>query len=231
MSETLCEHCGEQIGAPHRLLPIDCILGHQAHAERFSGYACRRHYHWMNDTLRQIEELFALADDVLLPGPAQGGERHGTRDGSPAPGRLGMMALTDKRAKTPIDLEPDDVPDLPGTLTSWARLVLEERHSTRSASTVVEAIHVLIHERTFIAAQEWVDDYCTELAVLHRQLAGAVGDTMWPRPIGRCPNCQVGLFNTIGVDEVTCRRCKASWSGASLARLRLIHEQEQEASA
>lgn len=221
----ICDKCGQAIGAPHVLLATDCILGHPDHAERFMGYICRRHYHWIDATLAQIAELFALLDDVLVPGPGGDG-RSGTRVGSPAPGRVEVMALTDRRAKTPIDLDqPDDVPDLPGSLASWARLVAEER-KIESTYYVTASVRLLRHERRWIASQLWVDDYVTELAALHLAVARGVGDTMWPRSIGKCPNDAAPLYNTIGLDEVTCRKCHKTWTGVHLARLRLIHEQE-----
>lgn len=236
MTVTTCDRCQETIGAPHTLLDTDCILGHADHAERFAGYACKRHYHWINDTLYQIGELFALLDDVRLPGPASD-IRSGTMDGSPAPGRVEVMALTDPRAKTPIDLDgEDDVPDLPGSLSSWAVMVIHEqteddldareRRVAMIDGTVVRSVSFLRRERMWIAAQPWLDDYVSELAALHRAVALAVGDSMWPRPIGKCPNDQAPLYNTVGLDQVTCRRCKATWSGVHLARLRLIHERE-----
>jgi hypothetical protein len=204
-----------------------CILGHPQPVEAYIGYACRRHFHWINDTLYQICELFALVDDVLLPS-ANGDGRSGTRVGSPAPGRVEVMALTDSRAKTPIDLDDeDDIPDLPGSLASWAAMVVDGRHATDELSgDVTQSVRILRRERHWIAHQDWLDDYVTELAALHRAVALAVGDTMWPRPIGKCPNCGAPMYPTIGVDEASCRRCKASWSGVALARLRLIHEQE-----
>ena len=233
----ICDRCGQPIGAPHALLDTDCILGHADHQLREHGYACRRHFHWINDTLHQIGELFALVDDVLLPGPS-GDERHGTRAGSPAPGRVEVMALTDPRAKTPIDLDgDDDIPDLPGTLHSWARLEIEEQTEHDAGrriallaeldGTVTTSIRVLRRDRTWIAQREWLDDYVTELAALHRAVAFAVGDSMWPRSIGRCPACGSRMYPTIGVDEAHCRRCKATWTGIALARLRLIHEREE----
>jgi hypothetical protein len=221
-------------------VPLDqaCILGHAEPVEREFGFACKRHYHWIDRTLRQIEELFALLPDVLLP--AVGGDgRSGTRVGSPAPGRVEVMAITDKRAKTPIDLraEPDregvrDVPDLPGTLASWARLVVEERATTDELTGAVsQSIRVLRRERLWIARQEWLDDYAGEMGELHRAVARAVGEDMWPRPVGRCPNDQAPLYNTIGLDEITCRKCRTTWAGVHIARLRLIFEQEQEREA
>lgn len=210
----------------HSAVPLDeqCILGHADPVKSEFGYACRRHYHWIDRTLQQIEELFALLDDVILPGPGGDG-RSGTRVGSPAPGRVEVMAITDKRARAAI--EPGDIPDLPGTLASWARLVVEERQtSDELTGHVAQSLRVLRRERMWIAGQDWLDDYAGEMAELHRAAARAVGDTMWPRPIGHCPNCGAPMYPTIGVDEAHCRRCKSTWTGIALARLRLIHEQE-----
>lgn len=205
----------------------DCVLGHQDPVEAFAGYACKRHFHWILDTLREIETLASLLDDVLLPGPS-GDTRSGTRVGSPAPGSVAVMALTDPRAKTPIDLEgDDDVPDMPGTLASWARLVVEERETTdQLTGDVSQSVRVLRRERGWIVQQAWVDDYAFELGAVHRAVARAVGDSMWPRPVGRCPNCRCPLFNTIGLDEITCRKCRTTWAGVALVRLRLIFEIE-----
>lgn len=211
-------------------VPLDqaCILGHAQPVAREFGFACKRHYTWIDRTLRQIEELFALLEDVLIPGPG-GDIRSGTRVGSPAPGRVEVMAITDPRAKTPIDLDdPDDVPDLPGTLASWARLIVEERQTTDTIhGDVSTSVRVLHRERGWISQQRWLDDYAFELAAIHRAVARAVGDSLWPRPIGKCPNDGSPLFNTIGVDEITCRRCRATWTGVHLARLLLIFEQEK----
>jgi NADH pyrophosphatase NudC (nudix superfamily) len=88
------------------------------------------------------------------------------------------------------------------------------------------SVRLLRRERRWIARQPWLDDYVAELAGLHRAVASAVGASMWPRPIGCCPNCGAPMYPTIGVDVASCRRCKSSWSGVALARLRLIHEQE-----
>lgn len=225
MSDTYCEHCGRPIGAPHLPLTSDCVLPHPDHKERFQGLLCARHFHWMTDTLKQIEELFALLPEVLLPSLAQlSGERHGSMDGSPAPGRIDVMALTDRRA---VPRGDDDMPDVPGSLLEHAARVVEERGLTDVLDgTVTGSIRLLQRERRWLAHQAWVDDYTGEIARLHRAVARGVGDSMWPRSIGRCPNCTAPLYITVGVDEVTCRKCRSAWTGAALTRLRLIHEQE-----
>lgn len=236
-------------------VPIEeaCVLGHPEPTERFVGFACRRHYHWIDRTLAQIEELFALLDDVVthVSGPHFGDSRYGTREGSPAPGRIDIMAITDPRiagrsfpmsydcnsdGKGGLEPNGDDVPDVPGSLVQWCRAVIEEqndddwkRRDKRLATldgTVTGSIRTLRAERMWIAQQAWLDLFCEEIEELHRAVAQGAGETMWPRSIGKCPNCQAPLYVTVGIDEVSCRKCKSAWSGEHLARLRLIHEQE-----
>jgi len=234
-------------------IPLDerCVLGHPEPVERYVGYLCRRHYHWVDRTLQQIEELYALLPDVLIPGP--GGDGRGSKQvGSPAPGRIEIMALTDPRNSgtarpmTPylnsdgrggLESNGDAVPDFPGQLASWAQMLIEERPLENEDGTpitfngtVSESVKLLRRERHWIASQEWVDEYTGELHDLHRAVARGVGDSMWPKPIGKCPNCGTAMYPTIGADVAHCRRCKSSWTGVNLARLRLIHEQEAKTS-
>jgi hypothetical protein len=226
----VCERCGAYGGIAHEFTEGDCVLTHPGHAEAYVGLLCRRHYHWISETLTQILELYVLRGIVLLPGPG-GEERQATRFGSPAPGRLAVMAISDKRNKEWRG-DADAVPDVPGTLYGWIRLMAEERDDDDLADVngdITTLIGVLKRERRWFATFAGVDDYVEDLGLLHRHVAAAVGDTMWPKPIGKCPNCRVALFNTIGVDEVTCRRCRSTWAGVALMRLRLIHEQEAKA--
>lgn len=206
-----------------------CILGHVEPTERFVGYACRRHYHWLDRTLNEIVELFALLPEVLLPGPANGGDRHATRFGSPAPGRVEVMALTDKRVRGIGDsTKDDDIPDVPGALYGWVQVLIEEHQlADVPDGSVASSIRILRRERHWIARQEWLDIFAEEMTDLHRAVSRGVGDSMWPRSIGKCPNCGSPMYATVGVDEARCRRCKSVWTGIALARLRLIHEQEE----
>src|SRR5690242_19182161 len=47
-----------------------CVLGQTEPAARYVGLLCRRHYHRLDASRREIEELYALRDDVLIPGPS-----------------------------------------------------------------------------------------------------------------------------------------------------------------
>lgn len=226
--------------------PGTCILGHTEPTEAFIGYACKRHYSWMIATLDEIVTLYALLPVVLLPGSG-GEERTATQVDSPAPGRLSVMSVTDRRVagrKPPMtfernwngrSLEPngsdDDVHPL-SVLGGWFQVILEELQPGWADGlpqwvTLTDVVKGLRRERRWVAQQEWVDLFCEEIGDVHRVLARAIGDSMWPRPVGKCPACTRPLYNTIGLDEVTCRHCRITWTGVALARLRLIHEQEE----
>jgi hypothetical protein len=245
-------------------------MPHDEPAQQWIGFACKRHYHELDRRLTEIEELYALRDELILPGPS-GDTRHGTRFGSPAPGRIELMQITDRRGFASMDQI-----DAPGALAGWVRTMFEEReweppresrrlvpimagptcddctHAScivirnawrrvhvrcgdwefrdgawRLPETVSWLIGVLRRERKWIVAQPWLDAYADELRDVHRAMARATGATMWPEPAGKCPNCQTSLFNDMtGADVVTCRKCKASWSGVAWLRLRLIFESE-----
>ncbi|MCW2496334.1 hypothetical protein [Jatrophihabitans sp.] len=292
MTETLCEKCGRQLGTGHDRLETDCVLEHADHQDRDGGLICRKHFGWIDRTLTAILDLYALLPDVIVPGPASG-DRRSASVHSPAPGRVDVMALSDRRTNGihyVDDFDAESVPSIPDALASWVFLVFEERgieppdwtpalgdwwqaatarrrpvgpacaqcrHATcvyiRSGQQLVRRtvaaevshgdwvfragrwqirddvaslVRVLRRERIWISRQLWVDDFAADLALLHRQVATGAGDSMWPKPIGKCPNCQCALYPTVGIDVVRCRRCKNSWEGLALARLRLIHEQE-----
>lgn len=251
-----------------------CVLPHgEQPAERAVGLLCRRHFGELDGRLREIEMLFALRDEVIVPGPAAGAPVSGGGFGSPAPGRIELMEITDPRMSV-----AEELPDVLGVLAGWVRCVFEERdwlppgeapskvpmlhgpvcevrfcgHAScvvirnawrrlyarrgdwefrdgawRLPGTMSWMVQLLRRERVWIAGQDWVDAYVSELRDVHRALARATGASMWAEPVGRCPNCRTPLFNDPGgADVVTCRRCRASWSGVAWLRLRLIFEQE-----
>ena len=202
-----------------------CVLPHgDEPRRRHVGLLCGRHYGELDGRLREIETLFALRDELLLPGP--GGERvSGGGFGSPAPGRLSLMQVTDSRA----GIEGDH-PDVARVLAFWAWEVASRRRIAETVTgDVSQSVRLLRRERKWIAAQLWVPRYAEALRTAHRALATASGASMWPEPVGKCSNCQSNLYNPMnGADEIVCRKCKSSWSGVHYLRLRLIFEQEKE---
>jgi hypothetical protein len=223
-------------------LTEQCVLAHDKPTKRHVGLLCARHYHWLNNSLDQMVELYALLPYALLPGKSGDEERHGTSVEAPAPGNLNVIALTERTQRggersmravgDELWYELPDIPPLVPMLESWCLLVIEERwHGSPTAphlnGTLTGACNILRGQRHWLAEQPWIDDYTQTIAALHRALASAAGDTMWPKPIGKCPNCRASLYNTIGLDEVTCRKCGSAWTGVALMRLRLILEQEE----
>ena len=200
-----------------------CVLGHgEVPAERRFGLLCARHFHELDGRLTEIETLFALRDELLLPGAASGPAVSGGGFGSPAPGRIELMEITDARRDDAVD------PNVPRVLAFWAwEVAARRRLAVKVTGDVTASVRVLRLHRKWIAAQVWVVAYAAAMRDVHRALARASGASMWAEPVGRCPNCRTKIFNDLtGADVVACRRCKASWSGVAWLRLRLIFEQE-----
>lgn len=191
------------------------------------GLLCAGHYHWVLRMLAELSNLWRYREDVLLPGSSSG-IRSGTMDGSPAPGRIAVMALTDRRGIRDWHDDPDAIPDVPGELHSWVRMMGEELgRDTGTDGTLPSSVRFLRAWRLWIARQFWVDDYASDVDKLHAAVARAFGVPRWPQPLGLCPQCGKPLFPTVGLEAVTCRSCRASWTGPRLVHLKLIHEQEQ----
>lgn len=230
---SVCEKCGAGEAEPHAWRDDDCVLDHPDHQDRYVGLICRRHYHWIDGTLDQILELFALLPDALLPPTGASDGRPSGEVFAPPPGRVDVMSLLDERSHQHSFDEDGNAlgPEYPNALIvlgGWVRVVIEERGlgGLPDFLPLSGMIGLLRAHRHWIAQQPWIDDYTIELNDLHVALARGVRDTMWPAPLGKCPNCTAKLYPTIGVDEVTCGKCKSSWSGVHLARLRLVLEQE-----
>lgn len=249
-----------------------CVLGHKPNVIRYQGRLCRRHFESIASRLDQIVELYATLPFVVIPGPGGDG-RGSTSIHSPAPGRLDVMAFTDRRAngtqRPPSPhADPDDEAmfDVLSVLGSWVQRVWLERDiDPRPAPaptfdndmfgptcwrglcihrscikirrdgepitkvTLVGCTNELRKHRHWIAQQPWAPKFLAALELAHRSLARAAGDSMWAKPIGKCPNCQIKLYNQPrddGLDMVTCPRCETVWTGVHLMRLRLIHKQE-----
>lgn len=215
---------GNQSCSPCDAIEDACVLPHPEPAQRWHGRLCRRHYHQILDRLRELETLAALGDDVIVPGPSSDG-RHPTMSGSPAPGRVEWMMITDARMTV-----LDEWPDVAGVLAEWARAVVDDAALVgvdglplAVGGAVSGNVRLLRREHRWIAGQPWVDDYAGELAHLHRALAAATGAGMWRPSIGRCPHCRARLhLDPAGADVVACWRCGSAWSGVHYLRLRLI---------
>lgn len=230
-----------------------CVLGHQPNVERYIGRLCRRHYDSIGNRLDQVIELYAALSVVIVPPYSLGPVAAQYAPGS-EPGRLEVMVITDRRAngqQRPPSVHADPLEpavfDVLSVLGSWVQrvwLVLGRDtgfqrpeyvavpgvgpvRTDRPHLTLEALAKELRSNRHWIAQQPWVDRFLDALELVHRSLARAAGDSMWPKPIGTCPNCQAPMWHDAVLAEMaTCRRCKTTWSGVALVRLRLIHEME-----
>jgi hypothetical protein len=199
-----------------------CAMPHDQPAEARHGLLCGRHWHGLLDMLRELGTLWALLPDTIEPAVgADGSGRHGTSAGSPAPGRLEPMMVTDRRATA-----ADEWPDVPGVIASWVAMIHEERGWDQPIPRdVTSLLRVLHRERHWITRQYWIDSLCVELADAHKALARACGTTRYAAPVATCPSCGGKVYpNPTGADDATCRRCGASWSGVHFARLLVISD-------
>jgi hypothetical protein len=189
---------------------------------------CRRHADSLADTLRDLAETYALLGLFLAPGsvPDEGNVR-GRRIDAPAPVRLEVVALTDRRT---IALDDADPPPVLAIVESWARLVREERAlaSPLVRATLIGEVGFLLAHHGWVCAQPWVDDYAAELRRARSAVHDAIGDHA-PRPVGHCQvvdeqgECGGPLYqDRWGAMAVSCRRCGAVWQEDDLRRLGLV---------
>lgn len=81
----------------------------------------------------------------------------------------------------------------------------------------------------WIAAQDWCDEFYSEVRTLVSQLKAANG-RQDPKPVGRCPDLITGsdCGGPIWVDEAAghahCGLCQRTWDGHELHRLSIILE-------
>lgn len=205
----------------------------------YIGVLCRRCYSRIRERLEQIDEIYPMLAEVLVPAPkTKARMAYAMYAPGSAPGRLDVMALTDRRAgpaqQPPSEhADPDEAPvyEVLSILGSWvARIDATRPQPELSANRRLimnDLTTILRREQHWIAGQPWVDTFLGALELVQRELARATGAGMWPKPIGHCPNCQAPMeHHWETAMSATCRRCHTTWSGLALMRLRLIHEQE-----
>lgn len=179
--------------------------------------------------LDDILETYALLPHFYEPGTAvdDGRQVRGKRIDPPAPIRLDVVALLDRRT---VRTNPGDPIPVVGIIETWAQVVREERELEQPSGTryLTGEIRLLKINHDWIAEQAWVDAYCDELREVAGALHNAIGDHA-PRSVGRCPIeyddgiCAGPLYqDRYGGLGVTCRKCGETWDEAGLRRLGLI---------
>ena len=210
----------------------NCLLPHREPKGAVDGLLiCRHHRRWMGETIDDIVVTYALLPHFYEPGTAvdDGHQVKGKRVDPPAPVRLDVVALLDKRT---VSQHPGDLVPVLAILESWARMVREERRlqPCQRQATVTSEAGLLAAHMDWISAQPWIDELARELRDVKSALHSAIGDHA-PRPVGRCPivhpdadgACDGPLFqDRYGRMSVTCRRCGETWGETELRRLGLM---------
>ena len=209
----------------------NCQLPHREPKTALPGrIVCPGHRRWLTETLDDILTTYALLPDFYEPGTAvdDGQQVKGKRVDPPAPVRLDVVALLDRRT---IATNPGDIVPVLAILEAWADFVREQRQlqPAHKTTTVTSEVAILITNVDWITAQEWVPELASELRETKSALHAAIGEHA-PRPVGKCPivhpdtgECGGNLFqDQYGRMSVTCRRCGETWGELELRRLGLM---------
>jgi len=209
----------------------NCVLPHREPKSAANGLlVCPHHRRWLTESVDDIVVTYALLPDFYEPGTAvdDGHQVKGKRVDPPAPVRLDVVALLDRRT---IAQHPGDIIPVLAILESWARMIREERQlqaTQRQATVTSEAALILAH-LDWASAQPWIDELAKEIRDVKSALHSAIGDHA-PRPVGTCPvvhpdtgECGGKLYqDRYGGMSVTCRKCGETWGETELRRLGLM---------
>ena len=212
----------------------NCLLPHREPRESLAGaLVCRHHHGWLRDSIDDIVITYGLLPHFYEPGTAvdDGHQVKGKRVDPPAPVRLDVVALPDKRT---VHRYPGDIVPVIAILESWARLVRDERkiQPCRQPATVTSEAGTLLAHLDWIIGEPFVADLADELRQVKSALHSAIGDHA-PRPVGTCPvvhpdedtECGGRLYqDRYGGMSVTCRKCGETWGETELRRLGLMQQ-------
>lgn len=223
-----------------------CVLSHDKPTAAAVGQLCEHHLAMLREQLKDCAEMFALLPEFLLPGstPPDDGSKHTKKGTIPAPVRLDVLALTDPRNASDLEWSYEsnwdpargrmtgngaDIPTFRLWLDGWAEYIRSERRMGDGDRTVAGNAHLVHVHMEWLAADSLLTVFVRELKNAHRALLTGVGRSP-KRPLGKCW-LLVDAFECAGPiwldgDGASCGKCKETWSGSELIRLRLILEQQ-----
>lgn len=210
----------------------NCLLPHRDPKNAANGLLiCTHHRRWLTESIDDIVITYALLPHFYEPGTAvdDGHQVKGKRVDPPAPVRLDVVALLDRRT---IAQNPGDLVPVLAILESWARLIREERQlqPCQRQTTVTSEAGIILAHLDWASTQPWIDELAKELREVKSALHSAIGDHA-PRPVGTCPvihpdhdtECGGRLYqDRYGGMSVTCRKCGETWGETELRRLGLM---------
>ena len=216
-----------------------CVLGctnpegvpYRAAPGQLACHPCADRLRAVLDELGQLYTDLTTIDE-LMPSGHGGGDGLRSVPGPRSPAVDAILVHTDKRSAG------NDRPGALAAVTSWARLVREERsldtprdqlRATVPAGRVTMAreLATLQFHLDWVLAQPWLLDFAVEMRDVLRSLRAA-GRLLAPTlTIGRCPvvvvtvplrggahldlTCDAALRVRVGDDVVRCRNCGTIW--------------------
>lgn len=166
--------------------------------------------------LDAITSLWPLLDEFVTPGNnGNGGGGAAGKPGSRPPCDLDVLDITDARSETSQQL------------TSWARVVIEDRNLSPRSLDGEQAARLLTVHVDWLAAQPFADEAADEIRTAAYRVRRACRDLPEP-PIGKCPDidpngerdaCGGPLRWIDGSTAVRCSRCGSAWADADLPHI------------
>jgi hypothetical protein len=205
-----------------------CVCHHHKPAAATHNLLCKHHNQKLDTLTHYITEAHKLLKYFYEPGTAQddGKQIHGKRIDPPAPVRLDILSILDRRTTYK---HPGDPVPVARIIEDWCGIIREDRNiTTPTTPNLSDDLQLINTHLEWITQQEWVKDFLAELLIVRNALANAIGDNS-PKPVGNCPittdtqTCDGKLFqNPNNGLSVSCNTCGETWGELELKRLGLI---------
>lgn len=196
---------------PHSKTTVDAMIG--------GAYICRSHYQRIEKALVDIAVLHRMLGAMLEPGSQgkfdEAEPRRGGQGEPPAPIRLDAVVLRDPRSKW-ADADGHSGPRATiSVVSSWARLVREERELSDplTTPTVETEVHLLVDHLEWVVRQAYVDEFASEVNDALKALQRVTAYVPERVRVGSCPQqledgstCGGPLYAT-PTGDARCGRC------------------------
>lgn len=218
-------------------------MSHESPTDAVVGKLCDHHYAAVREQLQDCMEMYAILPEFLLPGstPPDDGSKHTKKGTIPAPIRLDVLALHDARNVTDLAWSYEsnwdqsrgkltgngaEIPTFRLWLDGWAEYVREYVTTDNKDRSVTGNTKLLQSHLNWLAGDDMLPTFLAELRRAHHALMAGVGKSP-KRPLGKCyldfdnRECKGSIWLSDDAKGARCGRCKATWTGMELVRLRL----------
>lgn len=163
----------------------------------------------MRGTLLDLADVLENLDELLVtPAPVDGNDRRAARTEGPAPCRLDVLDLTDRRSDTPALSH----------ISGWCRIVSEGREISHIPVEPGARCRWLVRHVDWIARHQAAGELAAEVADAWRWVRASAGLTP-PPPVFSCPvvedgeECGGPVYPLRARFAVRCSRCGSEWGG------------------